>query len=81
MHRQIVDFYLCAPTMMATVRRLRAENIYYQLLTPHHIKADNINFYPGRGTIYREGDPKALNETGIDAFILLIKRMPTTGSM
>ena len=59
--------------MAATVRRLKTERIDYEVMTPHQIKVDDINFYPGRGTIYRDGDRRALPESGLENFIALAR--------
>ena len=56
-------------TMERAVRRLRQEKIFFEELTAYHIKVGDLNFYPGRGTIYRDGDYKAFAKTGLDAFV------------
>ena len=37
--------------------------------------ASNLNYYPSTGTIFRDGDRKALSERGIDALIELLGQL------
>ncbi len=71
MSRQSINPELHKSAMAATVRRLETERINYEVMTPHHIKVDSINFYPGRGIIYRDGDRRALPESGLENFVAL----------
>ena len=71
MSRQSLNPELHKSAMAATVRRLETERINYEVMTPHHIKVDGINFYPGRGIIYRDGDRRALPESGLENFVAL----------
>ena len=69
MHDRLTNPNAYTPAMKAATRRLRQEKIFYEVLTAFHIKVGDLNFYPGRGTIYRDGDQKALTKNGLDAFI------------
>lgn len=44
-----------------------------ELKTVHQIKVHDLNFYPTKGIIFRDGDPGALEQEGLDAFIRLLK--------
>ena len=69
-----IDPKTYSPTVKTTIRRLQKEKIGFDVKTPYQIKVDDLNFYPGRGTIFRDGDTKALREIGLDAFVALITK-------
>ena len=71
MSRQSVNPASHKFAMAAAVRRLETERINYEVITPYHIKVDSINFYPGRGIIYRDGDHRALPKSGLENFVAL----------
>ena len=63
----------CSPTVQQAIRWLTEARISFDLKTVHQIKVDDLNFYPTRGTIFRDGDPGALPEHGLAAFIRLVE--------
>lgn len=48
---------------------LKANGIRFQIKTIHQIKVGKLNFYPTRGTIFRDGDAGALKHNGLEAFL------------
>jgi hypothetical protein len=42
--------------------------------SPNHLKIGPYNFYPGTGTIYRDGDRRSLPERGLKTFMQMIRR-------
>lgn len=59
--------------MLKAVRRLRRERFSrLKVMTKYQLKIGDLSFYPKKGTIYRDGDPAALSETGIEALIDLL---------
>jgi hypothetical protein len=50
---------------------IRAARLPFRKTDPYQIKHGRFNFYPNRGTIYRDGDPNKLEERGVEAFIRL----------
>jgi hypothetical protein len=47
----------------------------FQRLTVYQLKIGDLSFYPGRGTIFRDGSPAAMTEKGLDALLCVIKSM------
>ena len=57
-----------------TVARLKKEKIRYKVLTPYQIKVEDYNFFPCRGTVYRDGDAaKSKSKFDLDAFVALVR--------
>lgn len=69
MPRRPVDLTKCSPAMQRAVRTLQQEGYHPEVLTLHQVKVGDLNFYPARGTIYRDGDTSSLDATGLEAFI------------
>ena len=67
-----IDLSRCAPQVRHAMRVLRDRGVAFQLKTVHQLKVDDLNFYPARGTIFRDGDVAALEQNGLDALISLI---------
>ena len=44
--------------MQLAMAWLDAREIHYQHLPPHQLKVDAVNFWPGRGTITKDGEVK-----------------------
>ena len=44
--------------MQLAMAWLDARGIHYQHLPPHQLKIDAVNFWPGRGTITKDGELK-----------------------
>lgn len=51
---------------------LEAKGIEYEPLTEHQIKIDAINFYPGKGTIYIDGEEGACKERGLQGLEVVL---------
>ncbi|ESZ56626.1 hypothetical protein X729_24070 [Mesorhizobium sp. L103C131B0] len=49
----------------------------FELNDGHHLKIDDFNFFPSRGTITRDGGTKVV-ERGAEAFIKLVSRQAQT---
>jgi hypothetical protein len=63
--------------MNIALERLAAERIRHEQTSAFQIKVGPFNFYPGKGTIYMDGDQKARPERGLEAFIALISQVRT----
>jgi hypothetical protein len=46
--------------------------VTFQRPTVYQLKIDDLSFYPGRGTIFRDGSPAATTEKGLDALVVII---------
>jgi hypothetical protein len=57
------------PRMVEAIERLNALGIEFERKTVFHLKIDEWNFYPGRGTIVRDGCPGAEPDRGLDALL------------
>lgn len=60
--------------MEEAMSRLNQEGIIPTRPTDHLIKIGEVNFYPGKGTIYLDGDDGKLKEKGLDALINLLNK-------
>jgi hypothetical protein len=61
--------------MTLALERLAAQRIRHEQTTAFQIKVGPFNFYPDKGTIYRDGDQKARPERGIENFLALIGKL------
>lgn len=59
--------------MKSALDRLQTERINHRRTSPFQIKVGPYNFYPGRGTIFVDGEIKARSQRGLDNFIMLIR--------
>lgn len=76
--RPPIDPAKCNPTVQAAVRRLAQAGVAHDLKTLYQIKVADLSFYPGKGTIFRDGDPGALEQHGLDAFIRMVQPRAST---
>ncbi|TXN76057.1 hypothetical protein FV234_24780 [Methylobacterium sp. WL8] len=74
--RIAIDPAKCSPSVQHALHRLREAGVRFDLKTVHQIKVDDLNFYPAKGTIFRDGDAGALDQDGLDAFIRLVRPAP-----
>ena len=51
--------------MQLAMAWLDARGIHYQHLPPHQLKIDAVNFWPGRGTITKDGELKKRPDKGL----------------
>lgn len=70
---QYVNLNECSPIMRKAASMLKANGVRFQIKTVHHIKVGELNFYPTRGTIFRDGDAGALKQNGLEAFVKLVR--------
>lgn len=66
-----------SPEMNAALKQLATERIGHKQTSQFQIKVGPYNFYPGKGTIFIDGDREARPERGLDAFIALIGKVRT----
>jgi hypothetical protein len=59
--------------MKDAIDTLNEMGVTFQRPTIHQLKIDDLSFYPGRGTIFRDGSPGAMTEKGLDALVFIIK--------
>lgn len=50
---------------------LRAAKIPFRQANRYQLKHGMLNYYPDKGTIFRDGDRDRLSERGVDAFMKL----------
>ncbi len=55
------------------MKRLKHEDIWYERVSPYHLKVDAYNFYPKRGIIHVDGEPDAFPQRGLEVFVKLVK--------
>jgi hypothetical protein len=67
----MIDLY-DGDEMQRAIDILTHASIRFQKKTNFHIKVGHYNFFPNRGTIYLDGQPKALPQKGIDAFLFIL---------
>lgn len=58
--------------MRRAIEALNEASIRFARPTKYQLKVGDLNFYPTKGTIFRDRDDTALNERGLDAFIFLL---------
>lgn len=60
--------------MRRAIEALNEAGIRFTRPTKYQLKVDDLNFYPTKGTIFRDGDDAALNERGLEAFMALLSK-------
>jgi hypothetical protein len=68
-HAQLHD----SQPMKDAIDTLNEIGVTFQRPTIYQLKIGDLSFYPGRGTIFRDGSPAAMTEKGLDALVLIIK--------
>ncbi|MEY9180577.1 hypothetical protein [Bradyrhizobium sp. USDA 313] len=63
------------PEMNSALERLRTERVRHQQTSEYQIKVGPYNFYPGKGTIFMDGDREARPERGLDEFVALLRKL------
>ena len=65
--------------MRDAIEALNAEGVRFSRPTQYQLKVGDINFYPGTGRIFRDGEDKAWEQQGLSALISYLreKRSPT----
>lgn len=61
--------------MNSALERLRAERIRHQQTSEYQIKVGPYNFYPGKGTIFVDGEEGVRPERGLDSFVALLRKL------
>ena len=61
--------------MKEAIDTLNEMGVTFQRPTVYQLKIGDLSFYPGRGTIFRDGSPAAMPETGLQALVLVINGM------
>ncbi len=64
-----------SPQMNSALERLRTERIRHKQTSEYQIKVGPYNFYPGKGTIFMDSDREARPERGLDAFVVLLRKL------
>src|ERR1700733_12437886 len=59
--------------MKDAIDALNEMGVTFQRPTLYQLKIGDLSFYPGRGTIFRDGSPAAMTEKGLDALVVIIK--------
>jgi hypothetical protein len=60
-------------SVQAVCQWLDTQKIPYQQMTEYQIKIGRINFYPGKGTCFRDGDKTRYPINGLDGLKLLLE--------
>lgn len=63
---------VAANAMAEATAWLDQNGIGFRFIPPYQIKIDQINFWPGRGTITIDGDDQKRPEKGLDGLELLL---------
>jgi hypothetical protein len=58
--------------MKDAINTLNEMSVTFQRPTVYQLKIGELSFYPGRGTIFRDGSPAAMTEKGLDALVVII---------
>jgi hypothetical protein len=66
------DFNHIDPKMQDAMDELTCAGIDFEQTSQYQLKIGDLNYYPAKGTIFRDGDKKALKERGLDALLKLI---------
>jgi hypothetical protein len=61
--------------MRIALERLAAERIRHAQTSKFQIKVGPYNFYPGKGTIYLDGELEARSERGLEEFLGLLAKV------
>ena len=69
--------------MREAIAELNRAGVTYSRTSKHQIKRGDLSYYPARGTIFRDGDARAMDARGLEAFMALIccDRTPSSGSL
>ncbi|MDY8108862.1 hypothetical protein U0C82_06850 [Fulvimarina sp. 2208YS6-2-32] len=59
--------------MLQAIAVLEREGVRFKQTSGHQLKVGLLSFYPGKGTIYRDRDPHALDAKGLPAFLRLLR--------
>lgn len=62
-------------SMKEAIDALNKLGVPFQRPTLYQLKIADLSYYPGRGTIFRDGSQKAMTENGLDALLFIIKGM------
>ena len=58
--------------MKDAIQILSKLGVKFKRPTLYQLKIGDLSFYPGRGTIFRDGSPAAMTEKGLQALVLVI---------
>jgi hypothetical protein len=61
--------------MKDAIDTLNELGVTFNRPTQYQLKIGDLSYYPGRGTIFRDGGPKAMPEKGLEALVLVINCM------
>lgn len=61
--------------MRLAMQYLDAEGVRYKMKTAFQLKVGPYNFYPGKGTIYMDGDQESRPERGLDHFLMIVRKL------
>lgn len=60
--------------MRRAIEALTEAGIRFTRPTKYQLKVDDLNFYPTKGTIFRDGDDAVLKERDLEAFMTLLSK-------
>lgn len=76
MSRDELDGPMDPDTLMAEALKALSNRGFRALKrSRYHLKVGPFNFYPGRGTIFRDGDQRALDKRGLTEFTNMLERL------
>lgn len=61
--------------MKLAMEHLDAESIRYKVKTAFQLKVGPYSFYPGKGTIYMDGDLESRPERGLEHFLTIVRKL------
>jgi hypothetical protein len=61
--------------MKDAIDTLNEMGVTFQRPTLYQLKIADLSYYPGRGTIFKDGSPAAMPDKGLQALVLVIQGM------
>jgi hypothetical protein len=58
--------------MKDAIDTLNEMDVNFHRPSVYQLKIGDLSFYPGRGTIFRDGTPAAMTEKGLEALVVII---------
>jgi hypothetical protein len=67
--------------VLVAMKTLKHEGFPFRRTSEHQLKVGRINFYPGKGTIFFDGNKTVEKETGLAAFIKILRSDQVTARL
>ena len=70
--RQVAALDVDGPEMRDAIDALNAAGVRFTRQTEHQLKIGPWNYYPARGTLFRDGENQVTRQVGLDALLARI---------